>query len=157
MFSSKKVTFYKRYCLKYAFIPGKLDKLFIMNYLSFCFVSPSISADFTPPRSGSAFRMRIRIQEANRMRIRIRNTGQNYCLSAFYKVKLLVVKKFDELKEQLSCWSRTGTVKVYGIGQSTGTKLPVSVFFKRKNKRKTKNINNPPMCEQCCGSGFGLI
>jgi hypothetical protein len=35
---------------------------------------PSVLADFAPAGSGSAFRMRIRIQEANGMRIRIRNT-----------------------------------------------------------------------------------
>jgi hypothetical protein len=41
---------------------------FMMNFLSFDSVFPSVFADFTPPASVSAFRMRI--QDANRMRIR---------------------------------------------------------------------------------------
>jgi hypothetical protein len=64
MFSSKKVTFYKRCCLKYYTLDYRY--LFRMNYLSFGFVfSPSISTDFTPPGSRSAFQMRIRNRKQN--------------------------------------------------------------------------------------------
>jgi hypothetical protein len=52
-----------------------------MNIRLFALFFPSISTEFTSPGSGSAFRMRI--QEANRMRIRIRNTGKfiKWCAS----------------------------------------------------------------------------
>jgi hypothetical protein len=46
-----------------------------MDFLSVGSVFLSVLADFTPTGSGSAFRMRIQIQEANRMWIRIRNTA----------------------------------------------------------------------------------
>jgi hypothetical protein len=46
-----------------------------MDFLSVGSYFLSVLSDFTPPGSGSAFRMQIRIKEANRIRIWIRNTA----------------------------------------------------------------------------------
>jgi hypothetical protein len=74
-YTGYRYTVYKRHCLKYAFIHSV--NLFFIYFLVFWLrFFLSFLADFTPPGfgSGSAFRMRIRIQEVFRMRIRIRNT-----------------------------------------------------------------------------------